>query len=1212
MEESIGLSNIARDVARNNSPKSEIALLEQEMGVTDTKGVNQLPYAQESKQQMKQAQAQKLQVHMDKEAKPKKDTDVLGQNKEAATSQLLGGVTDAVQGFVNSGYDLANFVDNKFGDNKYIPDDAKATFSEDWFPPSEHTGNKLMRGAVQFLIPYAGLSKAAKAAGIASKAMQVGVAGVATDFLAFEGDQQRISNLIQTVPELANPLTAYLAADPKDSALEGRFKNVLEGLGLGAMAEGVFKGARYLKNKASASKVIAAAEKTAEAIPPGAPDIPHQTPVEGKVDVNVEGQAKVDVGVPPTEKQVLAQELPTTPIEPAKLVEPMPLVVSKGGKHQVNLQQINAETDVLATIQKVAETDKVALEKRMGPTTTEEQLQLLAKETGVTAKDILSWKKGQAVTAQELYAGRTFHAAAAENLTTLAKKAAQTGSPMDRALFLEGLQAFRAINLAVTGAKAEAGRALRSLAFKVTSGGEAQAKVLSDYVMNWGGDNVDSMIKMASELSPETMATIARKSKTKAWFDATFEVYVNGLLANPAIQVANFASNFGAALDNLTNKAIAPMFKGTAKQIGSGELRSAVTLEKELSKLDTKEFTFSQLEAHNSQLNSLKDTIAKGLASGVESGEFRTATQAAAVEFAAQTSASFSGFFDGLANLAKTAWKGDVKGFAELSKQTVADPFTKMESAIGSISSDNIGGGAAVDILGGIQRLPSMGLTWGDRFWKSVNYRAEVHSVAYRLGKKQGLVGDELSSFVKEFANDPPDYVHALGEAAAKKATFTEALDGMYAKVDAIVKHDINDIGVQPLKFIVPFTRTNFNLTKFGVERSPLALLTKDFNEAIRRGGADAQMAKTKLALGSATLTTFSMLALNDKITITGGGPTDPKMRAQKTDTGWQPYSIKVGDSYIPFSKFEPINSYLRSAADLTEIVHAIGDEINPAEIGDIGNLIALSMVNRFTPEMITDNFGRLFAAMKGGDPRKDLGDLATDIAVKSVPIVNLTGGVRKYTDTTMRETRATKDTSINGMPWVQEIINNFKNRVPGLSSSLPARKNIWGDDVQYPPGIGFNVANPFIGSKMDPKDIVMKELVRLGYAGPLTKTVENPADKHLSIAMPTKSIVVSGATAELSAAQYARYAELSAGKGLKGAEQTLKERLADNIRNDYANAIRNPKYRSDKTKKMIIKETITAYRKAAKQQILDEFPELKEKLRESARLNQKAFEVPE
>ena len=63
----------------------------------------------------------------------------------------------------------------------------------------------------------------------------------------FSPHEERLSNLVQEFPELANPITEYLQAKPDDSFAEGRLKNSLEGLLVGGLAEPLTRSLRLLK-----------------------------------------------------------------------------------------------------------------------------------------------------------------------------------------------------------------------------------------------------------------------------------------------------------------------------------------------------------------------------------------------------------------------------------------------------------------------------------------------------------------------------------------------------------------------------------------------------------------------------------------------------------------------------------------------------------------------------------------------------------------------------------------------------------------------------------------------------------------------------------------------------------------------------------------------------------------------------------------------------
>ena len=100
-------------------------------------------------------------------------------------------------------------------------------------------------GAGKFLKPFQAVSGTAKV----TKAT---VQGALADAVVFDPHEERLSNLAQHFG-FETALTDYLAADPTDSAAEGRFKNAIEGSLVGLSLELVFKLARATK-KANAAK----------------------------------------------------------------------------------------------------------------------------------------------------------------------------------------------------------------------------------------------------------------------------------------------------------------------------------------------------------------------------------------------------------------------------------------------------------------------------------------------------------------------------------------------------------------------------------------------------------------------------------------------------------------------------------------------------------------------------------------------------------------------------------------------------------------------------------------------------------------------------------------------------------------------------------------------------------------------------------------------
>ena len=124
----------------------------------------------------------------------------------------------------------------------------KIHFATDLVP--ETVGGKMGGSVVQFITgfmgagKFLGASKAFKGADSISKAM---AQGAVADFTVFDPSEKRLSDLMQEYPALQNPISEYLSNKEDDSALDGRLKNAVEGLGLGAVADGLFIAVKGLR-----------------------------------------------------------------------------------------------------------------------------------------------------------------------------------------------------------------------------------------------------------------------------------------------------------------------------------------------------------------------------------------------------------------------------------------------------------------------------------------------------------------------------------------------------------------------------------------------------------------------------------------------------------------------------------------------------------------------------------------------------------------------------------------------------------------------------------------------------------------------------------------------------------------------------------------------------------------------------------------------------
>lgn len=159
-------------------------------------------------------------------------------------------------------------------------------------PQAETVAGSLTHGMTQFLAAFIPVARQLKVIaplknmGKLSRGM---VAGGIADYTAFAPHEERLSNLIQSFPELQNPVTEYLQAKPDDSNAEGRFKNALEGLMLGALTETFshsLRALKYARIKWTAFEVKTKVHYKLEASQYAIKDVPESTPNFSAIDGN--------------------------------------------------------------------------------------------------------------------------------------------------------------------------------------------------------------------------------------------------------------------------------------------------------------------------------------------------------------------------------------------------------------------------------------------------------------------------------------------------------------------------------------------------------------------------------------------------------------------------------------------------------------------------------------------------------------------------------------------------------------------------------------------------------------------------------------------------------------------------------------------------------------------------------------------------------------
>jgi hypothetical protein len=383
--------------------------------------------------------------------------------------------------------------------------------------------------------------------------------------------------------------------------------------------------------------------------------------------------------------------------------------------------------------------------------------------------------------------------------------------------------------------------------------------------------------------------------------------------------------------------------------------------------------------------------------------------------------------------------------------------------------------------VGEVVRIPTRLLLTQDEFFKSIARRGELNAQAFKKafdesgGNRQKL--DELFTKYKE---EPTEAMQKAAEREAEYRTFQSELGRTGKNFQRFLAQS------PTASFFIPFFKSPANLLKYAAERSPFAPLSDRWMTEIKAGGRQRDEALAKLSLGIGATGALVSYALEGK--ITGSGPTDPKERAALLATGWQPYSIKVGDTYYSIGKLDPYATLFGVVADAV----TAKDYMTEEEYQKALAFIPFSIASNIAQKTYLQGFTNLYESLAGDyaditTVEKFIRDTAAGLAVPNL----------------FRQAGAAID------PQVREansIIKEVQNRIPVIRGNtftiagtdydinrVPNKLNVWGDPItrtgalpvagrptiDQVGAISFNLLSP-VGMSTTTKDPFLKEIGRL------------------------------------------------------------------------------------------------------------------------------------
>ncbi len=299
-----------------------------------------------------------------------------------------------------------------------------------------------------------------------------------------------------------------------------------------------------------------------------------------------------------------------------------------------------------------------------------------------------------------------------------------------------------------------------------------------------------------------------------------------------------------------------------------------------------------------------------------------------------------------------------------------------------------------------------------------------------------------------------PDQLVADSHEFALKGTFNNPPEGVLGVAARYMNSMIHNIPA--LRFAVPFTNLITNVANESVNYSPVGYWR------VAKGGSitgnikkftdeDRAILMTKATLGTTAMIAayvLSGIGGDDEgeeplIQITAEGYGDYKKNKDLEATGWRPYSIKIGNTWISY-KLTPLNAVLSVVGALRDYERYRKGKVDDTAINKLVTAaqLGISTVAETSFLSSVDSFLSGILDASRGDKGQKLADWAAKTGTSYVPIL----GTNLYQQTAQmvqdaldipdKEYRTTYfGKMLRSIPVVR---NNYENAINGLGEELP------------------------------------------------------------------------------------------------------------------------------------------------------------------------------
>ncbi len=1090
------------------------------------------------------------------------------------------------QGIVNAVEEQGDFIDENIvslGGLEFGDEDGKLSF-KDFIPkyvsptkwkaeeyskkrqlpvfhkPETMAGN-MTEGISRFLTGFAGPAKFLKGAGLTGGAIKTSLrgfsAGAVADLTVFDPNEGRLSDMLVEFdsPVLNNAVTQYLSSNEEDTEMEGRLKNVLEGMALGGLVESVFYGIKgYKKMKATNN-------------------LDERAKIQKEVS-NVIDDSKKGKKTKRLKKFALEGDNAINTEEALKIITKSKEAAKKDSelwiKKILNTKSFTSGEQVLTTIDNIVDNglDDVTKEFLESDVLANETALELAKLAGRNQKEVLEsiMKEGvrdKEATVRMLTTKSVFQQLGLDYQKVSGKYLNEFGeditkwskeSKIDLAKRQEVIQqVFISLKNQIRNPArtTQAGRIKVPAADGKMINMEKIANIFKDY-----NANPAVIAKKIKDMKPEDIINELTKSKYAKAIEVFNSLYINSILSGTPTLIVN-------TLGNAYEAFLKPM-----EMMAGAALRA-----------DRKTFNYG-FSHYIGMTFKFRDTI-KSIGLALKQGD-------AVLDPLVRTQDNLQ-IINGKA---VRPISGSNLGFS------------------GKF-------GTAIDWIGGISEIPTRLLLTTDEFFKQINYRGRLYAEAvdntleldFKLKSKEGRANIEKifkDGFDKNGKANVKDNVMATRALEHSRiGSFTNTLDdGRLLNIGMAVEKFLKE--VPALRFLAPFVRTPTQLWRNFEQRIPLfGAFTKPMKDMWRSGDRRARADVIgRQTFGLATTVYAYHLATQDVVDnkgnkyrkITGAGPKNYNVKKLWIQAGWQEYSIaeknKDGTvTYKQYNRNDPRFYILGIMADIFENKDNINDE-DKQSMGWVAFISAMrSAGNKSYLRGVSDGFD-LAENLDSTTLPKYVGKQFAN----AIPYTALVGqgipGIIEA-DTEVLKARTFVDEIIKKTPFIDKT--KYLEPVRDLITGEPVERTTSSVYWNAAGAISYITQGPLlVGRKSDVKeDNIILELGRLKMTG----IIEPSIKQHKIVNLIDYKID------NQSAHNY--WIERIGKTTKKGL--TLKEKLEKTFDSIRYQRRQEGNENFDGGKEMTIKKIFQVYKKQAEEDMLEKYPEVAEAY-ENAKIQKYGF----